>query len=196
MNDAAARYPREEDLEGETVTLRLMAPGDEGAIETLAAAMPAHDLLYLRRDITNPKVVAAWFRANKSGTIKTVLAWRGEEIIGCGALIHDPLSWSPHVGELRVLVAPSARQKGLGRVLIQECFRLALAENMQKLMAHMTVDQKGAVAIFEELGFRGEALLKDHVQDRDGQTHDIVILCCDVDGMHGRLSAYGVDSAL
>ena len=196
MTEVENRFPRTEMLEGEAFDLRRMTPGDEAAIEALAAAMPAHDLLYLRRDITNPKVVSAWFQANESGTIKTVLAMQGDAILGCGALIHDPLSWSPHVGEIRVLVAPAARQKGLGRVLIQECFLLALAENMEKLTAYMTVDQRGAVAIFEELGFRGEALLKDHVKDREGETHDIVILSCDVERVHGQLSAYGIDSAL
>ena len=161
-----------------------------------AKSLPIHDLLYVRRDITNPKVVAAWARAIKGGTITTVLALDDKKIVGCGALIRDPLSWSPHWGEMRVLVASSMRKKGLGRILIQECFLMAIDQDLKKLSAHMTVDQQGAVAIFEELGFRGEALLKDQVMDRDGATHDIVILSCDVERIHGQMAAYGVDTAL
>jgi len=157
-----------------------------------AKTLPTHDLLYVRRDITNPKVVAAWARAIGDGSIQTVLAMDGDNLVGCGALILDPLSWSPHWGELRVLVSPTMRQKGLGRILIQECFVMAIDRDLKKLSAQMTVDQKGAVAIFEELGFRGEALLKDQVMDRDGETHDIVVLSCDVDRIHAQIAAYGV----
>ena len=47
----------------------------------------------------------------------------------------------------------------------------------------MTVDQKGAIATFERLGFRAEALLSDFVIDRDGRTRDLMIMAYDVDGL-------------
>ena len=188
-------YPKTVKLGALSVTLREMRGADEKDILDFARSLPTHDLLFVRRDITNPKVVAAWVEAIRAGTIWSVLALRGEEIVGCAALIRDPLSWSPHVGEMRVLVAESARAQGLGRILIEECFRKALRLNMKKLVAQMTVDQKGAIAIFEELGFRGEALLKDHVIDRDGRAHDIVILSLDVARAGAQLAAFGVGEA-
>lgn len=172
--------------------LREMRGADEKDVLDFARALPTHDLLYVRRDITNPKVVAAWVDAIRLGTMWTILAMQGEEIVGCAALIRDPLSWSPHVGELRVLVSERARAKGLGRLLIQESFRKALRLDLKKLIAQMTVDQKAAIAIFEELGFRGEALLRDHVRDRDGTTHDIVVLSHNIDRVASQLEAYGV----
>jgi hypothetical protein len=33
----------------------------------------------------------------------------------------------------------------------------------------MTVDQQAAIALFESLGFKAEALLRDHVRDVDGK---------------------------
>ncbi len=198
MAEEENRYPLKlsvNDAEQIDATLRFMTPEDEAAILAFAKGLPLHDLLYVRRDITNPKVVSAWVRSLANGSIKTLLAETDDGIIGCVALIRDPYSWSPHLGELRVLVSDKFRQKGLGRSLIQEGFRMALADDLKKLIAHMTVDQVGAVAIFEELGFRGEALLKEHVMDRDGETHDIVILSCDVDRVHNQMSAYGVDAA-
>jgi len=185
-------YPKTVRLGALSVTLREMRGADEKDILDFARTLPTHDLLFVRRDITNAKVVAAWVEAIRAGTMWTVLALDGETILGCAALIRDALSWSPQLGELRVLVAPAAREKGLGRLLIQEAFRKALRLNMKKLMAQMTVDQKGAIAIFEELGFRGEGLLKDHVIDRDGVAHDIVILSQDVARSGGQLAAFGV----
>lgn len=184
--------PRTISLGAATATLREMRGADERDMLDFARTLPTHDLLFLRRDITNPKVVSAWVEAIRAGTIWTLLAVDGEEVLGCAALIRDPLSWSPHVGEMRVLVAPAARDKGLGRILIEECFRKALKLNLKKLIAQMTVDQKGAIGLFEELGFRGEALLKEHVVDRDGTAHDIVVLSHDVERAGGQLEAYGL----
>lgn len=189
------RYPHAVTLGDEQYELRLMTPDDDAAILTFADGLPSHDLLFVSRDITNAKVVRAWGEAIGNGSIVTLLARQGDKILGCAALIRDPLSWSPHLGEVRVLVAPAARNTGLGRALIQECFRLALDGELTKLTAQMTVDQKGAIAIFEELGFRGEGLLKDQVMDSDKTLHDIVILACDVARATGQLEAYGMAGA-
>lgn len=170
---------RDVSLEGQKLTFRPMVKGDGDAVLAFAKQLPPHDLLFLVRDITNPKVVSAWIDATEEGDISTLLAMKGDVVIGCAAVITDPLSWSQHVGEVRVLVSEDMRGIGLGRELIQEIFKIALARNLSKLMARMTTDQKGAIAIFEELGFRGEALLKDHVSDQAGVHHDLVILSCD-----------------
>jgi RimJ/RimL family protein N-acetyltransferase len=47
----------------------------------------------------------------------------------------------------------------------------------------MTPDQKGAIATFERLGFRAEALLHDFVLDRDGKTRDLLIMSYDIAGL-------------
>lgn len=167
------------DLGSGNIELRAMTSADGEPMISFAKDLPAHDLLFLKRDITNEKVIAAWIRDLQAGSIETILAVEGETIVGCAAVITDPLSWSQHVGELRVLVSSSMRQKGLGRVMIEEMFKIAIERDLTKLTAQMTIDQKGAIAIFEELGFRGEALLKEHVIGSDGKSHDIVILSCD-----------------
>jgi len=51
---------------------------------------------------------------------------------------------------------------------------------LERLTVQMTSDQSRAIAIFEGLGFRTEALLRDHVKDLQGKTHDIVVLGLDV----------------
>ncbi|QLC25672.1 GNAT family N-acetyltransferase [Parasphingopyxis algicola] len=173
-------------------TLRTMTADDKAAILAFAGSLSPHDLLFLRRDITKRRVVDAWIAQTEAGSFETLLAEQDGKIVGCSALYTDPLSWSPHVGEVRVLVATTARQHGLGRALIERCFRIALGKGLKKLTAQMTVDQKGAITVFEELGFRGEALLRDHVRDADGALHDIVILSCDVERATSQLEALGV----
>jgi len=95
-----------------------------------------------------------------------------------------------------VLVSPAWRGKGLGRVLIQECFAQALELGLKKLVAQMTTDQRSAIAVFEELGFRAEALLSRHVADRSGAFHDLVLLSHDVAVVEARNDLYGLTDAL
>ena len=62
-------------------------------------------------------------------------------------------------------------------------FDLAQEMGLVKLTANMTSDQRGAQAAFRRLGFVPEAHLADYVQDRNGNTRDMVIMSFDVDGL-------------
>lgn len=189
-------FPRLVACDGGNVEFRLLTPDDGAAVLAFAQKLSVHDLLFLRRDISQPKVVAAWMDAIRAGRIVTVLATRGGAVLGCATIVRDELSWSKHVGELRVILEPASRGLGLGGRLTQEAFALAIELGVEKLMAQMTVDQRGAIGVFEGLGFRAEALLHDHVKDRDGNTHDIVILSHDVAKFQSQMAAYGVTDAL
>ncbi|MCY1380025.1 hypothetical protein D9M69_678050 [compost metagenome] len=59
----------------------------------------------------------------------------------------------------------------------------------------MTVDQRGAIAVFQALGFRPEALLTRHVKDREGKAHDLVVLSQDAAQVEAQMRAYGVTEA-
>jgi RimJ/RimL family protein N-acetyltransferase len=54
---------------------------------------------------------------------------------------------------------------------------------MQKIVAQMAAAERGAIAVFEKLGFRAEALLTDYVMDRTGRTHDLIVMSHDVTGL-------------
>jgi len=177
------------------VEIRPLAASDEKALLAFARGLPPHDLLFLPRDISEPKVLKAWIRESEGGGMTSLVAARGAEIVGCGAIASDPLSWSPHVGELRVLIGPQARGAGVGRALTQRLFALALEGGLQRIVAQMTVDQTAAISVFEGLGFRAEALLRGQVRDRKGVRHDIVILGHEVADVLARLEAFGVVDA-
>ena len=196
MSEVMRSYPRQVACGDSQVEIAPMTSADRGALVAFVATLPAQDLLFLRRDITHPKVVDAWMRALDTGELTCLVARDDSAMAGCTAIFTDPLSWSRHVGELRVLVSPAWRGKGLGRVMIQECFAQALALGLKKVVARMTADQRAAIAVFEELGFRAEALLARHVADREGQLHDLVLLSHDVDAVAARHEVYGVAESL
>jgi RimJ/RimL family protein N-acetyltransferase len=193
MSSQARCYPRRAITDAGEIEFRLMSQADEAAVLDFAQRLPVHDLLFLPRDISEPKVLTAWIKEIERGAITSLLAVR---VVGCGTLVRDPLSWSPHVGEIRNVVASDVRGQGVGRVLSQEIFALALAAGLEKLVVQMTVDQTGAIAIFEGLGFKAEALLRDHVKDKAGKKHDIVVLGHNVAQVRAQMEAYGLPGAV
>jgi N-acetylglutamate synthase-like GNAT family acetyltransferase len=196
MSSETRSYPRRVATEAGEVEFRLMSPADEAAVLAFAQKLPVHDLLFLPRDISEPKVLAAWIKEIERGAITSLLALKAGTVVGCGTLVRDPLSWSPHVGEIRSVVASDVRGLGVGRALSQETFALALGAGLEKLVVQMTVDQTGAIAIFEGLGFKAEALLRDHVKDKAGKSHDIVVLGHNVAQVRAQLEAYGLTGAV
>jgi RimJ/RimL family protein N-acetyltransferase len=189
-------YPRRVDTEAGKIEFRLMTRADEAAVLAFAKALPTHDLLFLPRNISQPKVLSAWIGEIEAGDITSVLALRDGAVVGCGTLVKDSRSWSPHVGEIRMVVSLDMRGKGVGRALSQETFALALGSGLEKLSVQMTVDQRAAIALFESLGFKAEALLRDHVRDVDGRKHDIVVLGHNVAQVQAQMEAYGLPGAV
>ncbi len=196
MTKTSRIYPRRVDCGGTQIEIAHMTSGDRDAVVAFVAALPVHDLLFVPRDISHPKVIDAWMQALGSGEVASLIARDGNVVVGCTAIVTDPLSWSRHVGQMRVLVSPLVRGVGLGRALIQECFAQALDLGLKKLVAQMTTDQHAAIAVFEELSFRPESLLHQHVADREGRMHDLVVLSHDVDAVAMRHQLYGLDEAL
>jgi RimJ/RimL family protein N-acetyltransferase len=187
----ARSYPRRVNTEAGEIEFHLMTRADEAAVLDFAKALLTHDLLFLPRNISQPKVLSAWVNEIERGDIVSLLALKDSAVVGCGTLVRDQHSWSPHVGEIRMVVSLDVRGKGVGRALSQETFALALGAGLDKLTVQMTVDQRAAIALFESLGFKAEALLRDHVRDADGQTHDIVVLGHKVAQVRARMEAYG-----
>jgi ribosomal protein S18 acetylase RimI-like enzyme len=177
------------------VTIRRFRADDMEAMLRFARALPEHDLLFLSRDLKHRKVIEAWAEAVEDGFIDSFVAEDGDAIVATCALVRDPLGWSTHVGEVRLLVSPELRGQGVGRRLLEEMFAAAQQRELKKLTAQMTPDQRGAIQLFEEHGFRGEAMLKDHVMDRQGQLHDLAILSLDVAAAASRHEAFGLGGA-
>ena len=117
------------------------------------------------------------------------------EVIGSVAVV--PLhGWSSHVGEVRLVVDPDHRGRGIGRRLARQAVRDAVDMGLTKLVVEVISDQEALIAMFRSLGFEPEALLIDHVRDRAGQMRDLIVLANSVDEQFGALSTAGVTDQL
>jgi membrane associated rhomboid family serine protease/L-amino acid N-acyltransferase YncA len=188
MNEAQSKpvevrrsYPRTVTLDdGNQVRLRLMVPSDIHRLIAFARSLPEDDLQFLRVDITKMLVVMTWAQNIKAGLTVTVLAEKDDEVVGYASVHHDQVSWQRHLGELRVQVGPTYRDHGLGSAMGKEIFAIAPEMGIEKIVAHMTPNQEGAMALVKRSGFRKEAVLHDFVIDRKGRKNDLIVMTCDV----------------
>jgi L-amino acid N-acyltransferase YncA len=181
LAEVLARYPLNLTVKDGSVVLRPMQRADREALRTLTRDLPDHDLLFLPDDITELAEVDAWIAQIEGGTRFTVLAFSDDELVGYSTVAGRGPSWMRHVVDMHVVVAVTARRRGLGRFLTHEAFLLAKGLGAKKMVAQMTADQQDAIGMFRRLGFEREASLHHEVMDRDGELHDLLVLRHDVD---------------
>lgn len=176
-------YPWTTRLKDKEITIRLLQPEDGAALLAFARSFPERDLLFLSVDITKPEVIEVWIKHVEKGKTVTVIAEADGQLIGHGTLYLSELTWTRHLGEIQLLISPPYRGDGLGSLLANEVFVLAHDLSLQKIIARMAADQRGAVQLFERLGLKAEALLTDFVIDRQGRTHDLIVMSHDITGL-------------
>ena len=177
-------YPSTRRFGDVDVTLRPMEAADRDKMLAFTGALPEKELLFLRMDITRPEVVDAWIRNLETGKTITLLAEAGDRLAGYCSLHHSEILWTRHFGEIRCLVGEEYRGKGLGGELVRRACALAGGLGLSKLVAHMLSSQRSAQSLLHHLGFIPEALLHDWAIDRNGRTHDLIVMSREVDEEH------------
>jgi RimJ/RimL family protein N-acetyltransferase len=178
------KYPWTSKIGDDKITLRLMTAEDKEAMLEFARSLPEDDLLFLAVDITKERAVDDWIRRLKDDNLHTILVEKDGKLVGHGSLLREEQVWTRHLGGVILLLSPEVRGMGLGSVLASELFAYANDLGLRKVMARMASSQKGAIQVFEKLGFKMEALLADCVIDRDDRTHDLIIMSHDITGFN------------
>ncbi len=174
-------YPRTISFGDQEVTFRPMNRDDREAILGFARALPENDLLFLRTDITQSEVIDVWIRDIEAGNTITLVAEMEGEIVGYCSLHHSESLWTRHLGEILLLVGDDHRARGLGGHLARQILELAKGQSLHKLVAQMMSTQRNAQNLFHHLGFIPEAMLHDWVIDRNGRTHNLIMMSREVD---------------
>jgi ribosomal protein S18 acetylase RimI-like enzyme len=170
-----------------------LGPERYDALLHFFAALPEGDLTFIKEDVTDPETVRSWTEGPAAGG--RWVAVDGDEVTGYVAVRPLP-GWSDHVGEVRLVVAPSSRGTGLGRELARHALVASVGTGLTKLVVEVVAEQGAALALFTELGFTGEALLQDHIRDRNGELRDLLVLAHHVRGTWAGMDTVGVSEEL
>jgi L-amino acid N-acyltransferase YncA len=177
------KFPRKLKAGGRSFTLREMGADDREAMVAFARSLPESDLLFLRMDITQPEIVDQWVEAILAGRRFTLLAEEDGQLAGYASLNSQGLTWTRHLADIRMIVDSAYRGSGLGGILAHEVFSVARDSGLTKVVAQMAREQEGAQKVFRRLGFNVESMLADWVIDREGRTHDLIVMSYDVTGL-------------
>jgi ribosomal protein S18 acetylase RimI-like enzyme len=171
--------------------IRAIQTDDRDALELFFRRIPEGDRTFFKENVDDPEVVDAWVRPGAARSI----AVDGDAVIGYVAVV--PLQgWSSHVGEVRVIVDPERRGRGIGRALARHAVLQALELGLTKMVVEVVADQEPTIAMFRSHGFDPEALLKDHVRDAGGELRDLMILAHEVEESHAAMTAVGIAESL
>lgn len=171
--------------------IRPIEADDSAALSRFFERIPESDRTFLKEDVGDRRVLEDWVQPDTGRTIAV------DDGVVVGALAVVPLvGWSSHVGEVRLVVDPDHRGRGVGRRLARQAVLDAVDMELSKLVVEVIADQAALIAMFRGLGFEPEALLTDHVRDRSGQMRDLIVLANSVDEQFAALSAAGVADQL
>ena len=171
--------------------IRELDAADREAIERFVERVPEGDRTFFKEDVQSPAVIEAWTRPSTARAV----AVDGGEVVGYVAVV--PLhGWSSHVGEVRVVVDPERRGRGIGRALARRAVMGAIELELRKMVVEVVAEQEATIAMFRSLGFDPEALLTDHVRDQSGALHDLMILAHSVEAQWSSMVVAGIADEL
>jgi L-amino acid N-acyltransferase YncA len=163
--------------DGAQMTIRPMMPQDQEALLDFFRRIPPEDRFALKDDVTDPTVIARWAETLDYSRVLPLLAFLDGTIIGDGTLHHRRAGARQHIGEVRVVVAPAYRNRGVGRGLLHKLIEIAGEKGLKKLMFEVVADtEPAATHTAQVLGFVPVAVLPAHVRDLGGTSHDLLIL--------------------
>jgi ribosomal protein S18 acetylase RimI-like enzyme len=169
--------------DGTEVRIHSLSRDDLDHLMAFFRALPEEDRKYLRGDVTKRDVVERRIRDMETGRVERLMAWDGDHIVAVGALELSGHDWTAHVAEMRLIVARPYQRRGLGTLMARELYGLAAHHKVEQIVVSMMAPQVGARSIFQKLGFREELIVPDHLKDRGGHSHDLILMRCDLEAL-------------
>jgi ribosomal protein S18 acetylase RimI-like enzyme len=180
--------------DGTKVVIRNLTLRDLDPLMAFYNTLSDEDRRFLKVDVTNRSVVQERIQRSIDGDWVRIVAEKDGEIISDGSLELSFEEWRKHQGEIRVIVAPPYRKKGLAILMIRELYLIAMGKKVDLIVAKMMRPQVAALKIVRKLGFKEEQVIPEYVRDLEGTPQDLVVMVCDAKGLWKELEHLYSDS--
>lgn len=181
-------YPKQIELrDSQKAILRILTQEDEDRLLMFFLTLPEDDRNFLHYDVTDRETLEGWFGGPRWEEIFPLVAEVGGRIAGVAVLRGYRTRWSAHIGSGWVMVGPTWRSLGLGRILMNEMCELASELGIEKLLSEVRADHLSAIRIFKQMGYVHEGMHTDYIKDSEGRKYDLMLLACDIKDYWRRL---------
>ncbi len=180
--------------DGTEIIIRNMREDDLDRSFKFFDDLPEKDRKYLRVDVTKREVVKERIKRQLAEEVVRLVAVRDDEIVGDGALELEGHGWTKHVGEMRLIIARSYQNQGLGMLMARELYIIATRMNLEKIVVQMMRPQVDAQKIFRKLGFHEELIIPEFVKDTTGHSQDLLHMSCNLEELKEQLERLFHDS--
>jgi RimJ/RimL family protein N-acetyltransferase len=163
--------------------VRPAQPGDAAALVALAEAVGSEPEGWLIsesrwRSVADERRYLRAIRRHPDAAVFVAEAPGG--IVGRLSVARDPHPASRHVADLGLMVAASARRRGIGWALLDRAVQWAAASGVRKLELHVFPHNEAAIRLYERFGFVREGLRRRHYR-RGGEYVDAILMAYEVE---------------
>jgi len=171
-------YPRDVTLrDGGSITIRPLERRDESALLEFFVQVPEDDLFFLKDDVTSTDIIRDWTQNLDNNRAVSLVAIDDGRILGEGVVVKRRGGARGHVGEIRLTVGPSWRNRGVGTAMIRALCEVASDADLDAVLFEIVEDGEGAaLEAAAAMGFIPIGRLEGGARDRDAHLHDIVTL--------------------
>lgn len=156
--------------------IRRARSDDSAMIRDVYRAAAEQGTLARMPDEVDDAYVAGFMTAAEDG-LELVAEVDGRVVADLHALRLPPRQFSHGLGELTIAVHPDHQGQGVGRRLFEEFLRIVREEmpDIHRVELFAWGENKGAIRLYESLGFRYEGTLPRRVRTDSGEWRDDVV---------------------
>lgn len=171
-------YPKQLPLSrGPTLSIRPMVAEDAKALLEFFKRVPDEERYFLKDDVVSESVINGWGDRLDYDRTLPLLAFDGARICADGVLIRHRGDARSHYAEVRVVVDPEYRERGLGTALMRELIDIAWDAELDSVQGEFIPGiHDDAMKAVRAFGGIEAGTLKDAVRDHHGQAHDLVFM--------------------
>lgn len=172
------RYPKDLVLnDGTEVTLLPLAEEHLKPLMAFYEGVPEEERSTLREDPLDQGLHLSWLRDTERLKAWHVLALREQRVVGHSFLIRDSYGMRRHIGEVRVILSPDFRGKGLGTWMLLDLIKRAMELELEKIVVEIVRgNDYGIIDALRRMDFQEMAILKDLCKDGLGNLRDLILM--------------------
>ena len=146
-------------------------------------------MIIYRGDVCDEENPGEWFIDKSKEKLFQIISILEKKVIGIGTLHKEGIYWQ-NSAELKILIDPKYRGKGLGSVMFNLLLQHGLKLKIQKIIVRYLAGNENFIKILRHYNFQPESLLNQYILDDDNHYKDLIIASFNLDEWNRRFEYY------